>query len=134
MLSSARVFQENSLIVACCSFGKLEIKTLAPNRLKNQTNDTLRLLDHNSNLSSPLCSFLVTKSLPWVSIAAVFYKNSLIMACYTFHSVKIRTLRSNKFKNQTNDIFKLLGDNCNHQHGWVFLNKKLSLSIVVVLT
>ena len=45
------------------------------------------------------------------------------MAWYTFHSVKIRTLTSNKFKNQINDIFKLLGPNCNHQKG--FLKQKI---------
>ena len=47
VLSSARVFQKISLILACFIFGKLEIRTLTPNRSKNQTNDTLKLLDRN---------------------------------------------------------------------------------------
>ena len=49
VLSSARFFHKDSLLVACCSFGKLEIRTLTPNRLKNQTNDTLKLVDCNCN-------------------------------------------------------------------------------------
>ena len=49
MFSPARVFHKNSLIVACCTFGKLEIRTLTPNRSKNQTNDTLKLLDCHCN-------------------------------------------------------------------------------------
>ena len=47
-LSSIRVFHKNSLI-GVCIFGKLEIRTLIPNRFKNQTDDTLNLLDRNSN-------------------------------------------------------------------------------------
>ena len=50
-----------------------------------------------------------------LSIAVVFHKNSLIVAWYTFCSIKITTLIPKKFKNQTNDKFKLLGHNCNHQ-------------------
>ena len=37
------------LIVTCCIFGRLETRTLTPNRFKNQTNDTLKLLGHNYN-------------------------------------------------------------------------------------
>ena len=48
VLSSVRVFHKNSIIGACV-FGKLEIRTLIPNRFKNQTDDTLNLLDCNSN-------------------------------------------------------------------------------------
>ena len=47
----------------------------------------------------------------------VFHKNSLILAWYTFRYIKIRTLIPNKFKNRTNDKFKLLGHNRNHQQG-----------------
>ena len=46
-LSSAVTFHENSLIVACCSFGRFEIRT--PNRFKTQTNDTSKLPACNSN-------------------------------------------------------------------------------------
>ena len=49
MLSSARIFHENSLIVGCCTFGKLEIRILTPNRFKNQFSGTLKLLAHNFN-------------------------------------------------------------------------------------
>ena len=41
------------------------------------------------------------------------------MACYTFGKLEIKTLTSNGFKNQTNDIFKLLGHNCSYQQGLV---------------
>ena len=37
------------IAMACCIFGKLEIRTLAPSRFKSQTNDTLKLFDRNSN-------------------------------------------------------------------------------------
>ena len=35
VLSSAKTSHKNSLIVACCTFGKLKIRTLPPNRFKN---------------------------------------------------------------------------------------------------
>ena len=41
-------FHKNFLSVASYFFGKLEIRTLTPNRFKNQTNDSLKLLGHNS--------------------------------------------------------------------------------------
>ena len=33
----------------CCTFGMLEIRTLTPNRFKNQSSDTLNILDRNCN-------------------------------------------------------------------------------------
>ena len=45
VLSSAGIFHENSLIVACFSFARFKIRT--PNRFKTQTNDTSKLLAHN---------------------------------------------------------------------------------------
>ena len=50
-LSYAGAFQENSLSVTCCTFGKLQIRTFTSNRFrfKNQFSDTLKLLDHNCN-------------------------------------------------------------------------------------
>ena len=48
-LSISAHFHKNSLIVTCCTFGRFEIRTLTPNRFKNQTNDTLTLLGHNYN-------------------------------------------------------------------------------------
>ena len=48
-LSISAHFYKNSLIVICCTFGRFEIPTLTPNRFKNQTNDTLKLLGHNYN-------------------------------------------------------------------------------------
>ena len=67
-----------------------------------------------------------------LSISLSFHKNSLMVACCTFSKFKIRTLTPSRFKNQTNDIFKLLGHNCNINKG--FLNKKLLLSIIAVLS
>ena len=72
-----------------------------------------------------LCSFLL-KKLQWFST-----KNSLIAASYTFCSIKIRTLTSSKFKNQTNDILKLLSLIAITNKG--SLNKTLLLSIIAVL-
>ena len=40
---------KNSLIVACCTFSKFTIRTLTPNKFKNQTNETFKLPHHNSN-------------------------------------------------------------------------------------
>ena len=48
-VSISEHFHQNILIVACCTFGIFEIQTLTPNRLKNQTNDTLALLRHNDD-------------------------------------------------------------------------------------
>ena len=42
-------FHKNSVIVTCCTFGRFEIRIFKPNRFKNQTNDTLKLLGHNYN-------------------------------------------------------------------------------------
>ena len=66
------------------------------------------------------------KKLQWFST-----KNSLIAASYTFCSIKIRTLTSSKFKNQTNDILKLLSLIAITDKG--SLNKTLLLSIIAVL-
>ena len=35
-----KLFDENSITVACCTFGRLEIRTLTPNGFKSETNDT----------------------------------------------------------------------------------------------
>ena len=48
-LSISVRFHKNSLIVPCCIFGRFEIQTLTPNRFKNETNDTLKLLGHSFN-------------------------------------------------------------------------------------
>ena len=49
-LSISVCFDKNSLIVAYyCTFGRFQIWTLATNRLKNQTNDKLKLLCHSCN-------------------------------------------------------------------------------------
>ena len=67
-----------------------------------------------------------------ISPAGVFGENSLIMSCCAFENREIRTVKSNRFKNQSSDTLKLLGQNCNYQQG--FIKKKLSLSIIVVLS
>ena len=40
---------KNFLIVACCTFGRFQIRTLTTNRFKNQTNEKLKLLDYDCN-------------------------------------------------------------------------------------
>ena len=42
-------FHENSLSVACCTFGVLEVRTITPNRLENRSSGTLKILVHNWN-------------------------------------------------------------------------------------
>ena len=49
MLSSAGAFHENSLSVDCCNFDMLKVRTLTPNRFKNQSSDTMNILGHNCN-------------------------------------------------------------------------------------
>ena len=46
-LSYAGFFHENSLSVACCAFNVLEVRTVTPNRLKNQSGGTLKILSHD---------------------------------------------------------------------------------------
>ena len=48
-LSYGDSFYKNPLIVTYCTFCRFEIRTLTPNRFKNETNDTLTLLAHNYN-------------------------------------------------------------------------------------
>ena len=49
MISSAAFFRENSLIIAFCAFGNLQIRNVKQNRFKNQSSDTLKLLGQNYN-------------------------------------------------------------------------------------
>ena len=44
------------------------------------------------------------------------------MACCTCGNLQIRTLKPNKFKNQSSDTLKLLGQNCDHQQGFIKQN------------
>ena len=62
-----------------------------------------------------------------------YSKNYIIAACCTFCKLEIRTVTPSRFKNQTNDVFKLLGHNYSNQQGFV-RQKKLLLSIVEVLS
>ena len=49
-VSYAGAFPKNSLCVACCTFDVLEVRTIiTPNRFKNQSGGTLKILAHNSN-------------------------------------------------------------------------------------
>ena len=91
LLSSASVFHKNSLILACCSLGKLEIKTLTPNRLKNQTNDTLKLLDNICNPNSSTMQLFGHKKV-WSLHCSTFSQKLPNCTWHTFHSIKIRTL------------------------------------------
>ena len=68
--SFAGIFPENSLIVACYSFGRFEIQT--PSRFKTQTNNTSKLLACKSN---SLQEFFKQKKL--LSVIVVLSKNFL---------------------------------------------------------
>ena len=48
-LSISARFDKNFLVVAYCTFGRFQIQTLTIKRFKNQTNEKLKLLDHNCN-------------------------------------------------------------------------------------
>ena len=48
-LSYAGAFHKNSLSVACCTFNVLEFRTITPNRFKNQSGGTLKILAHDCN-------------------------------------------------------------------------------------
>ena len=60
------------------------------------------------------------------------HKSSLIVAWYTFTSIKIRTLTPNRFENQTMTNSNYLATIAITNKG--VLNEKLLLSIVAVLT
>ena len=60
------------------------------------------------------------------------FTNSLIMNCCNFGNLEIRTLKPNRYKNQSNDTLKLIGHNCHVNKD--LLNKKLSLSIIMLLS
>ena len=47
------------------------------------------------------------------------------MACCTFGNLEIRTVKQNRFKNQSSDTLKLFGQNWNHQQ-W-FIKKAIAL-------
>ena len=61
-----------------------------------------------------------------------FHKSSLIVAWYTFTSIKIRTLTPNRFENQAMTNSNYLATIAITNKG--VLNEKLLLSIVAVLT
>ena len=65
-----------------------------------------------------LSSVWFTQKISALHLSA-FLQNSLIVACFTFGRLKIQILTPNRFKNQTNDKFKLLGHNYDHLQGFV---------------
>ena len=83
LLSSAGAFHKNSLIVPCCIFGKLEIRTLTPNRFKNQTNDTLKLLNCNSNINKVLLYKKCYSPSCWI-IGLLWTHKHLVQCCFNF--------------------------------------------------
>ena len=58
-----------------------------------------------------------------LSCTVAFHENSQGVACCSFGMLEIRILTPSRFKNQTNDTFKVPSYNCNHQQG--FLKQKL---------
>ena len=134
MLSYAGAFQQISLSVTCCTFGVLVVGTITPNRFKNQSIGTLKILVYKCKIlcvhSSPIIYILDVKKLA-LSIAVGFHKSFQIVVCFTFGRFKIITLIPSRFKNQTNDALKLLDCNQNHYQG--FVEEKMFLSIIVVL-
>ena len=71
--------------------------------------------------NNPIMTLLLHEKVG-LSSAEIFHKNFLIVASCTFSKFKIRILTRNKFKNQTNDSFKLFGLNCNYSINNSFLN------------
>ena len=115
--------KQKNVILRHCSF-KLKFPTFIniaiSGKLYQCSSCCSKLEQHGSNVCvsilAQLSSVWFTKK-SMFSIAVVFHKSSLILALYTFRGIKIKTLILNGFKNQTNDKFKLLGHNCNHQQG-----------------
>ena len=69
----------------------------------------------NDNASTvALLSVLFKHQTSRALLCANFLEISLIVTCYTFPKLKIRTLTWNNFENQTNNSLKLLGHNGNH--------------------
>ena len=115
-----RGFTENSLSMACCTFNVLGIRTITPNRFKNQSGSTLKILAHDYNhqqglLNKKMSLFIIVvlrqnflNTLIKITILGKIYQ------CNTFGRFKISALTSSSFKNETNDALKLLGCNDNH--------------------
>ena len=53
-LSYAGAFHKNSLCMACCTFNVLEVRTITPNRFKNQSCGTLKILAHIPTINKGL--------------------------------------------------------------------------------
>ena len=73
-LSISVCFDKNSLIVAYyCTFGRFQIWTLATNRLKNQTNDKLKLLCHSCNHLQGFAIRTLTQTIFKTIVSAIFF-------------------------------------------------------------
>ena len=129
MISSAELFHENSLIVACrfrirhTKFKKKIMKTQF--QRKYEWFWKIKVCVHNSPIIRP--SFQTKIGL---SSTGIFHENSLVVACWSFGRFEIRT--PNGFKTQTNDTSKLLAHNCNDLQE--FVKQKKLVSIIVVLS
>ena len=134
MLFYAGTFHQISLSMTCCTFCVLAVGTITPNRFKNQSIGTWKILVHKCKIlcvhSSPIFYLLDVKKLA-LSIAVGFHKSFQIVVCFTFGRFKIITLIPSRFKNQINDALKLL--DCNHNHYQGFVEEKTFLSIILVL-
>ena len=108
------------IVVLRQNFLNTFIKIAILRKIYQCSNCYAKLKQHWSNVyvstAALLPTFFSTKK-PGLSIPAHFHKNSLIVNCCTFVRFKIRTLKPNRLKNQTNDTLKLLGHNYNHQRG-----------------
>ena len=51
------------------------------------------------------------------------------MACRTFGKLETRSLKPNRFKNQSSDTLKLVAHNCNHHQ--VFIKQKKCCSLLL---
>ena len=54
-----RRFSRKFFNAACCTFNILEVRTITPNRFKNQSTGTLKILAHNCNHQQGLVKKIV---------------------------------------------------------------------------
>ena len=90
-LSSTGIFHENSLMVACWSFGRFEIRT--PNRFKTQTKDTSKLLACNCNYLQEFVK--QKKSLSIIVLLSKNFRNTFIKITIWVNFINIAVVTQN---------------------------------------
>ena len=102
MLSYVGDFHKNSLSVACCTLNVLEVRTITPNRFKNQSGGTLKILAHYCNHQQGLAK-QKNVALHHCGFKAEFPKHLLkSLFCIKFINVTIVTQNWNNIGSNVN--------------------------------